>query len=205
MLDLNEAEPQREFTIVPPGVYRLRAKVKPGGMGEDGALRLAKNMRTSMLELEHTIIGGEHEKIQGFINQKVWDRITVSFDDRDYDHPDVPALTQKQIENYRTSVRIGLSKLRMLLESAYAIDPTDQSEAAKSKAAHQKLFRFRRLGVLGVDRRQKGRWQIPRQQRSRLSHHAQHAGLAEAATAWRIARIAFSVNGGGVDWAADSV
>ena len=59
MLDLNEAERQTGETI-PSGVYRLRAKLKPRGAGDEGLLRAAKNGPTVMLELELRVEGGEH-------------------------------------------------------------------------------------------------------------------------------------------------
>ncbi len=57
IFNLNNAEKQRDQTLIPAGVYRLRAKVRPGNAGPGGVLRLAKNGRTLMLELELKVIG----------------------------------------------------------------------------------------------------------------------------------------------------
>ena len=59
MIDLNEAEKQSGQTI-PSGVYKLRAKLKPKGAGAEGLLRHAKHGPTEMMELELTVVDGEH-------------------------------------------------------------------------------------------------------------------------------------------------
>lgn len=46
---------------------------------------------------------------------------------------------QKKVDNYKTAVRIGRSKLRSIVESARGISPADDSDAAKQ---------LRRLGSL---------------------------------------------------------
>ena len=114
MFDLNEAEAQRENTTIPAGIYRLRTKIKPGGMGEDGTLRLAKSLRTYHLELELTVVGDEfggHEHD----GHKVRDWVTVELDERDGDY--MPPLEPPKLEDYRTAVRIGRTKLRSMFES----------------------------------------------------------------------------------------
>ena len=54
--DLNEADDN--FELVPPGIYRVKARVRPGGVGDERLLRLAKSMRTCGLELELSVTGG---------------------------------------------------------------------------------------------------------------------------------------------------
>ena len=72
MFDLNDADKQREQTLIPPGVYRLRTKVRAGGAGPGSLLRLAKNGRTLMLDLEFKVVGGEAA------GQKRWELVTVA-------------------------------------------------------------------------------------------------------------------------------
>jgi hypothetical protein len=125
IFNFNDAEKQRNLSIIPPGVYRLRAKVRMFNGDRDYPLRPAKSGRTEGLDLELTVIGGEHS------SAKLRDLITVTFDDREYDDPDITPLDAT--ERFRTAVRIGRGKLRTILESAHAIDPDDDSELAKEK------------------------------------------------------------------------
>src|SRR5437016_411076 len=102
--DLNDAEPQHGG-VIPPGVYRLRAMVKPGGVVNP--LCPAKNQRTKHLELDLTVVGGEHD------GSKLRDYITLKFDDARYDDGDIllpPPVSPEQAEKYRTAVRLGRSK-----------------------------------------------------------------------------------------------
>src|SRR5262249_9462625 len=78
--------------------------------------------RTEMLDLELTVVGGEHS------GRKVRDLITVGFDDSESNDPDIMPVDPDQAERYRTAVRIGRSKLRAILESAHAINPNDHSD-----------------------------------------------------------------------------
>jgi hypothetical protein len=41
-IDLNDAEPQRDRSLLPPGPYQLKMQINYGGAGADGALRRAK-------------------------------------------------------------------------------------------------------------------------------------------------------------------
>jgi len=74
-IDLNDTEPQRDRNLVPRGPYQLKMQINYGGAGADGALRRAKNGRTSMLELECTVTQGEHRR------RKIWDYITLELDE----------------------------------------------------------------------------------------------------------------------------
>src|SRR5262245_2439287 len=55
-IDLNEADIQRDRELIEPGVYGLEINVKEGHGGTDGWLKLAKNQRSLMLQLECTVI-----------------------------------------------------------------------------------------------------------------------------------------------------
>ena len=125
IFDLNDAEKQRDRTLIPPGVYRLQTKARPGGAGPGSVLRLAKNGRTLMLDLELKIVGGE------CAGKRLWDLITVAVEPPEFE--DANVAEREQTERYQTAARIGRSKLRAMLESAYAIDPDDDSEAAQNK------------------------------------------------------------------------
>jgi hypothetical protein len=122
-VDLNTVKPLRD--LIPPGVYRLEIAVKRGGAGDGGWLRLAKNQRSLMLELECTVVGGD------YAGKKVWDYITVEFDETDALH--LSPVEPDKLEKYRTSVRMGLVKLRAIIDSAYGLEPNDDSEEAQAK------------------------------------------------------------------------
>ena len=119
--DLNEADDG--FELVPPGIYRVKARLKPGGFGDERLLRLAKSMRTYGLELELTVVSGEHR------GRKVFDLITIEADLSD--SPELPPVDAKQADKYQTSVDIGHAKLRRMLESANGIAHSDKSERAQ--------------------------------------------------------------------------
>jgi len=124
-VDLNDAETQRDRSLIPPGVYRLEITVKRGGAGEDGWLKLAKNLRSLMLNLECKVLGGE------YAGKKVFDLITVEFDETDSIH--LSPIEPGKLDNYRTSVRMGRSRLRAIIDSAHALDPNDDSFVAKER------------------------------------------------------------------------
>jgi len=136
-IDLNDAEAQRDRTLVPSGPYCLKIAVKPGGAGEDRFLRLAKNLRSLMLELKYSVVGGD------YAGKQIQDFITVDFDETD--DPDLSPIEPDKLENYRTSVRMGLSKQRAIIDSAYGLEPNDDSEAARAK---RKLANYSALNGL---------------------------------------------------------
>jgi hypothetical protein len=70
--DLNTAEKEGGSTI-PPNLYWLMAKVKPGGAGDDYMLRRSKNHCLEMLELELTVVGGP------YAGQRFWEMISLNY------------------------------------------------------------------------------------------------------------------------------
>ena len=118
-LDLSNIDPQ---VPVPAGVYRLRAKLMAGTAGTDFLLKRAKNGISLMLALECTVIEGEHH------GRKVWDYITCELDEENAITP----LPVDKLEKLQTSVRLGLIKLRAIIDSACGLDPSDKSEATQA-------------------------------------------------------------------------
>jgi hypothetical protein len=124
MLNLNNANvsdaPQMERTLIPAGtICRAVVNVKLGDMEipEFGTGQWFKKSQTSKakwMELEFTVIGGEHDK------RKFWDKIFV---DGDKMSPNGIPVTKE----------IGLSTLRMIIESAFNIIPTDTSAEAQAR------------------------------------------------------------------------
>src|SRR5262245_61889187 len=120
---LNDAGPQKEFSIIPPGIYRLRARVKPGGVVDP--LCVAKNGYSEHLKLEVAVVDGPYK------GQKLYDYITLRYS-KGGDDPDIPALSAQQIDNYETAVEIGRSRLRALVDSAHELRHKDDSDHAKA-------------------------------------------------------------------------
>jgi len=74
----------------------------------------SQTSKAKWMELEFTVIGGEHDK------RKFWDKIFV---DGDKMSPNGIPVTKE----------IGLSTLRMIIESAFNIVPTDTSAEAQAR------------------------------------------------------------------------
>jgi hypothetical protein len=132
MYDLNTAN-DADFSPIPPGIYRVRAKLRLGGVGEEQLLRLAKNLRTQMMDLQLTVLSGQYS------GRKVFELVTVFADLGN--SPELAPIDEQQVDNYKRAVSIGLAKLRRMLESAHEIAHDDESEEA------QKIRRFNSLRV----------------------------------------------------------
>jgi hypothetical protein len=124
-INLNNVETQRNRTPIPDGVYCLKARVIPGGAGSDGMLRRAKNGRQLMLELEYRVVGGEYEE------RKFWDYVTVDLDEST--NGDLPPIDVEQRKKLQISVRLGLVRLRAIIDSAFRLDPNDRGAEAEKK------------------------------------------------------------------------
>lgn len=124
MLNLNNAPvsdaPQMERTLIPAGtVCRAVIIVKMGDieLQEFGAgqwFKQSQSSKAKWMELEFTIVGGEHDR------RKFWDRIFV-----DGDKMGESGIPQAK--------EIGLQTLRKIIESANSLDPSDMSPEAQQR------------------------------------------------------------------------
>ena len=124
MLNLNNAPvsdaPQMERTLIPAGtVCRAVIVVKMGDieLQEFGAgqwFKQSQSSKAKWMELEFTIVGGEHDR------RKFWDRIFV-----DGDKMGESGIPQAK--------EIGLQTLRQIIESANSLDPSDMSPEAQQR------------------------------------------------------------------------
>ena len=124
MLNLNNANvseaPQMERTLIPAGtVCRAIITVKLGDreipeFGSGQWFKFSDKSQAKWMELEFTVIGGEHDR------RKFWDRIFVDGD----------KMGQSGIPQAK---EIGLSTLRTIIESAHSIVPSDVSPEAQSR------------------------------------------------------------------------
>lgn len=124
MLNLNNAPvsnaPQMERTLIPAGtVCRAVIVVKMGDIeipefGSGRWFKQSQSSKAKWMELEFTIVGGEHDR------RKFWDRIFVDGD----------KMGQSGIPQAK---EIGLQTLRKIIESANSLDPTDMSPEAQQR------------------------------------------------------------------------
>jgi hypothetical protein len=110
IMNFNDVEPPKNDLIPEGTVVKVRMFVKSGGYGKDGALSMSKRTEGLFLKAELTVIEGE------YTFRKIYDVFGVSSHD-----------TESQW------AKMGLQRLRAILESAYNIEPSDNSPFAKSK------------------------------------------------------------------------
>lgn len=122
MFDLNDAEPQRSSDLIPDGTFaKVALAIRPGGV--DGATPMdAGLLRSSaqpgsdvlMLDCEFTVVEGMH------IRRKFWQALTVS---------------GGKVDEKGVSLGWSITKrtIRGMIESAFGIDPKDESPQTKAK------------------------------------------------------------------------
>jgi hypothetical protein len=113
-MDFNTANKQSGGATdpIPPGTYKLKAVVRPGGTGDDGMLKLAKNLNTRMLDMEFTVASG------AYAGRKLWENWVIDVEEGE------PS------EGMATAMEITRSRIRSLLESARGYAPDDDSPEA---------------------------------------------------------------------------
>lgn len=128
-INFNDADNQ-DRALMPPGPCWVKARVRPGNAGDDGLLRLAKNQYSLMLDLELTVIDDDEWR-----GKKIFDLVTCDLVEYESsgDPLDIPPLTGTSRENLQTSVRLGRSKIKAMLNSAFALLPNDNSDQAQAK------------------------------------------------------------------------
>jgi hypothetical protein len=105
MMDLNSAEAQTEFAIIPANtIAKARLTIKPGGDFSDSFLTRSKDGNSAYLNCEFVIMEGQ------FVRRKIFDKIGISGSD--------------------VWVNMGKARIRAIIESAKNINPKDMSEIA---------------------------------------------------------------------------
>lgn len=120
--DMNDAEPQKSGELIPDGTFaKIAMTIRPGGTdGQseiDRGLLKASNAPGSdvlMVDAEFTVAEGPH------VRRKFWQMFTVS---------------GGKVDEHGVSIGWKISKgsFRAMIDSALGLDPSDMSEAAKSK------------------------------------------------------------------------
>ena len=109
--DFNTAGEQRSFDVIPANtICTLELKIRPGGAGDGGWLRRAKDDASEGLDCEFVVVDGP------YTNRRLWQLYTLS------------GTTPKHAE----AGEISRNTLRAMLESARGIKPSDTSDAAKA-------------------------------------------------------------------------
>lgn len=130
LLNFNDAEPQREGGLIPEGTISLAVMtLRSGGHGEGGWFAKSKSSSKDMLDVEFTLYGDKHA------TRKVWKYMSFS----------------------EAAVAITNSQLRAALESAFEIDPADDSAEAMAKRSVDSYGAFNGLNVcikIGIEKGQ---------------------------------------------------
>jgi hypothetical protein len=131
-LDFNDAGEQRSFDLIPAGtVCTLQLTIRPGGAGDGGWLRRAKDGGSEGLACEFTVVDAEYAK------RKLWQLFTL--------HGTTPG--------HAEAGEISRNTVRAILESARNIRPDDKSEAAQNArklSGWADLDQIRFIARLGV-------------------------------------------------------
>jgi hypothetical protein len=109
--NFNDAGEQKSFDVIPDNeIVTVRLTVRPGGAGEGGWLRLAKDGNSEMLHCEFTVVDGTYAKRKVFQNYVVRGR------------------EPKHAE----AAEISRRALCAMLESARGFRPDEKSDAANA-------------------------------------------------------------------------
>lgn len=112
-MDFNDADPQRgSFDLIPDGtVVLVVANLRPGGHGPGNWLKPNKDGSCLMADFEFVVDGGEYDR------RKFWTLF----------------ITEGTTEGQQKAANISRSKLRGMLESAFGVNPGDDSPDAMAK------------------------------------------------------------------------
>jgi hypothetical protein len=131
-LDLNTANEQRTFNVIPPNtIVTLQMHINRGGVGPDGWLTRAADGASENLDCVFIVTDGEYAK------RKIFQKLTL--------HGTTPG--------HAEAGEISKATLRAIIESARGIRPDDKSEAANTARKLKSYGDFDQLGFtarLGV-------------------------------------------------------
>lgn len=130
-LDLNDAEEQRSFGVIPDGTFcKVVLTIRPGGASipgcdpmDAGLFKASRSSDAIMLDTELTVASGS------YAHKKFWENMTVAGG----------ALDEK---GNSKGFNMTKSRVRAMLESATGTDPKDMSEKAK---AARRIAAFKQL------------------------------------------------------------
>ncbi len=132
-LDLNTAEPQRGFDLIPTGtIATVQMMIRNGGIGEGGWLKKSSDGGSEGLDCEFVIVDGE------FAKRKIWQLL----------------LLNGTTDGHHVAAEISRTFLRSIMESARGVSKRDVSEAAqlKRKADLEDFQNIRFVGRVYVEK-----------------------------------------------------
>jgi hypothetical protein len=137
VMDLNSAEAQTEFGLIPNNtIAKARLTIKGGNDFSDPFLTRSKNGESTFLNCEFTIMEGQ------YVRRKIFDKIGINGSDQ--------------------WINMGKSRIRAILESAKNINPKDMSEAAMAArkiSSFDELDGLEMLIKIGVEHDRNGVYQ----------------------------------------------
>jgi hypothetical protein len=109
--DYSDAPPPREFELIPHGtIATVAMHLRPGGVGEDGMLKLTAKGDAEMLDAVFTVVDGTFARRKFFGNM----------------------VLKGTTDGHAQAAEISRSTLRSILESARGIKPDDMSPQART-------------------------------------------------------------------------
>jgi hypothetical protein len=126
-MDFNDAGQQQAGELIPAGtIAKVVITIRPGSAGQGGWLTRSNTSDVEYLNCEFTVLEGS------FARRKFWQNMTVS---------------GGKVDERGQSKAWGITKasLRAMLDSAYGLDPDDDSPASKQKRITQDWGAFNGL------------------------------------------------------------
>jgi hypothetical protein len=114
-IDLSQERDDENETPIGPGIYKLKAKLIPGGYGEDDLLKLTKRGTLAYLWIKNTVIGGE------CAGAEIWDMINI---ERVPTKKDDPA----QVASDERTAKWGRGRVKRIVASAHAVNTETADE-----------------------------------------------------------------------------
>ena len=118
-MDFNDAGQQQAGELIPAGtIAKVVITIRPGSAGQGGWLTRSNTSDVEYLNCEFTVLEGS------FARRKFWQNMTVS---------------GGKVDERGQSKAWGITKasLRAMLDSAFGLDPDDDTPAAKQKRVTQ--------------------------------------------------------------------
>jgi hypothetical protein len=110
-MNFKDAPPQAGGgDVVPPGLYKLRINLRPGGAGDDGLLKDSKSFTSQYLDFKFDIISGS------YAGKRLFETWVVA--------------ANEMTDNMKTAVGISHARIRATLESAHGYETEDKSDEA---------------------------------------------------------------------------
>lgn len=136
MYDFNNADEQRSgFDLIPDGtIVPVQLTVRPGGSGEGAWFKPTNAGDALMLDMEFVVFAGDYAK------RKIWQ---------------MGIFKGNGTSGHTKAENITRSLLRAMLESAYNLSPTDDSEAAMAKRrinGPEDLDGLRMVAKIGIEK-----------------------------------------------------